>query len=262
MSGRMGLYQCIVLVIILLCTTFPAHADTGPLVAAASSLRSLWPALTRTYTSQTAQSISRVSFGSSGLLSTQILNGAPFEIFLSADLASVKRLPKHFLKESPEVYATGELCLVVPASSPLAETLSLRTLAAALAQNTNVQGLRVAIPNPIHAPYGKAAKAALQSAGIWPLPPGRLLSAENAAQTLQFVKSGAVAAAIVPRALLSTNNKGIVSVALPPDSYQAVEHYVAVLHVAESSAQRFARWLLSDDARQILEESGLRVAVR
>ncbi|MFK7861222.1 MAG: molybdate ABC transporter substrate-binding protein [Granulosicoccus sp.] len=242
------------------CVILPAHASSGPLIAAASSLRSLWPVLAQTYSNDTAHRTPRISFGSSGLLSTQILNGAPFEIFLSADLASIERLPEQSLKSSPRVFAMGELSLVIPKSSPLTGSLSLETLAAALQEQADTGAMRIAIPNPVHAPYGKAAQQALDSAGIWPLEAKRLLTAENAAQTLQFVKTGAVAAAIIPKALVFADNSGIESVDLPADSYRSVEHVVAVLTAAGEPAQAFYHWLLSKEAHEVLEKSGLRVA--
>jgi len=244
------------------CALKPALADQGPLLAAASSLRSLWPALMAAYTHDTGEPSPRASFGSSGLLSTQILNGAPFELFLSADLVSIERLPQHLLAKPPQVYATGELSLVVPSSSPLTEALSLDSLAARLRSQTSGDRLRLAIPNPKHAPYGVAAREVLDHHGIWPLPAERLLIADNAAQTLQFVKSGAVAAAIVPKALVIAHDHGMTHIDLPTTGYQAVKHYIVVFKSANKSAQAFGVWLLGENARQILEDSGLQVATR
>lgn len=253
------IHQCIVLVMVLLCAGVPTRADEGPLVAAASSMRGLWPALVQAYTATTAQMAPRVSFGSSGLLSTQILNGAPFELFLSADVASIERLPQQFLEQAPQVFATGALNLVVPESSPLANSLSMETLATALLDPANQRSLRVAIPNPVHAPYGKAAQKALEKAGIWPLRADQLLTADNAAQTLQFVKNGVVAAAVVPQALVHAHDEGVVMVNVPPGSYAPVEHVIAIFEVAGVPAHAFYQWLLSDGAHRVLTDSGLRV---
>lgn len=241
----------------LLCAQLPAHASEGPLLAAASSLRSLWPILVQSYADQTSELAPRVSFGSSGLLSTQIINGAPFELFLSADLASVDRLSQHVMQQPPQVFATGALSIAVPESSPLSPSLSMDTLADALLNNGNAQTFRLAIPNPVHAPYGIAAREVLENANLWPLPVGQLLSAENAAQTLQFVKNGGVAAAIVPQALVHARKEGLVVVNIPVDSYTPVKHVIAIFQVAGDSAKAFHKWLLGDDARQILEHSGL-----
>jgi molybdate transport system substrate-binding protein len=108
------------------------------------------------YVSDTGNAAPRASFASSGLLSTQILNGAPFEIFLSADRASVERLSGQSLADTLKVYAQGELYLVVPKRSALADDLSLSALAANLSANKATAKMRLAIPNPKHAPYGRA----------------------------------------------------------------------------------------------------------
>ncbi|MFK8082917.1 MAG: molybdate ABC transporter substrate-binding protein [Granulosicoccus sp.] len=258
----MRIQQFIVLVLFVLCANAPVRAESGLVVAAASSLRGLWPALMQSYTDHSGAPAPRVSFGSSGLLSTQILNGAPFHIFLSADLASVKRLPSGMLREAPQIFAHGELSVVVPKSSVLTGSLSNDSLAETILKDAESDGLRIAIPNPIHAPYGKAAREALMFARIWPMAAGQLLSAENASQTMQFVKSGVVAAAVVPTVLLAGQSVGFASVKLPPESYQPIEHVLAILQTAGASADNFAHWLMGEDARNLLEDSGLRVSVQ
>ncbi len=244
-----------IVLVILLAASLPLRAGQAPLLAAASSLRSLWPELVENYTKDTGQKAPRVSFASSGLLSTQIINGAPFELFLSADRQSIERLPAALLTSIPQVYATGELHLVVAANSPLSDTLSLETLATGLQDRENP--LRVAIPNPAHAPYGRAAKAALESAGMWPVAAQQLLAAENAAQTLQFVLSGAVDIAIVPQSLVYAYHEGIVSLALPQATYQPVEHTIVSLKSADADARAFLQWMLGERARTVLEAAGL-----
>ena len=254
---RRGYISFGIVLAILLTANSGVQASQGPLLAAASSLRSLWPELTEQYVKDTGQVAPVASFGSSGLLSTQIINGAPFELFLSADMASITRLPDQNLAEPAQVYALGELQLVVPDNSALAQSLEMAALAKALVASDTEPNLRLAIPNPLHAPYGKAAREALENAGIWPVPALQLLAAENAAQTLQFIKSGAVGAAIVPQALLNGHGDGMASVAVPPDTYTPVMHTIAVLHPATRSAKKFHHWLLSDQSRQVLENAGL-----
>ena len=248
-----------IVLVILIPVSLGVQASQGPLLAAASSLRSVWPDLQAQYVKDTGQAAPVASFGSSGLLSTQIVNGAPFELFLSADMASIVRLPEQKLAAPAQVYAQGELQLVVPRNSPLAQSLTMATLADALVASDAGAGLRLAIPNPLHAPYGKAAREALEFADIWPVPTGQLLAAENAAQTLQFIRSGAVGAAIVPQALVYGHRDGIASVPVPPDTYTPVKHVVAVLNPASGSAKLFYNWLVSNRSRQVLEQSGLQV---
>lgn len=243
----------------LLSVSPSAHASQAPLLAAASSLRTLWPVLTQQFSNDTGQQAPLASFGSSGLLSTQIINGAPFELFLSADMSSITRMPQQILATPAQVYALGALHLVVPENSPLAQSMTMATLADALATATTGTTMRLAIPNPIHAPYGKAAREALETAGIWPIAAGQLLAAENAAQSLQFVKTGAVGAAIVPQALVHSRQDGIVSVPVPSGTYTPVEHVIAVLSSATEPAKLFSNWLLGNQSRRVLENAGLRI---
>lgn len=262
-EGKRKSWQCFawasaanaIVLVMLLSVSLHSRAEQGPVVAAASSLRSVWPDLIASYTKTSENAAPRVSFASSGLLSTQIINGAPFELFLSADRQSIERLPKALLATAPQVYAVGQMHLVVPATSALRNNLSLESVAALL--RTSETPLRIAIPNPAHAPYGRAAKEALSSSGIWPVPAQQLLAAENAAQTLQFVRSGAVDVAIVPQSLVYAYQTGIVSALLPADSYQAVEHTIASMHNASAAAQTFLNWMLSEQALTVLEASGL-----
>ena len=242
---------------ILLCASLSVSAQQGPLLAAASSLRTLWPELTQRYTADTGNVAPRVSFASSGLLSTQILNGAPFEVFLSADIASIERLSAQSWPDSLRIFARGELYLVVSQTSPLADDLSMASLAAQMRAGDATAAMRLAIPNPQHAPYGRASREALRTAGLWPIPADQLLAAENAAQSLQFVKSRAVAAALVPRALLADEPSGLVYTALPAGSYPKVEHAIVLLKAASPEAQEFYDWLLSSNSAQVLRQGRL-----
>jgi len=248
-----------IVLVMLLSVSPSAHAGQAPLLAAASSLRTLWPDLMQQFGNDTGQQAPLASFGSSGLLSTQIINGAPFELFLSADMSSITRLPQQNMAIPAQVFALGALHLVVPENSPLAQSMTMATLADALTTATTGNNMRLAIPNPVHAPYGKAAREALETAGIWPIPAGQLLAAENAAQSLQFVKTGAVGAAIVPQALVHNQQDGIVSVPVPSGTYTPVEHVIAVLSSATEAATLFSSWLLGNQSRKVLENAGLQI---
>lgn len=234
-------------------------APTAPLVAAASSLRTLWPELIEHYVNDTGGIEPRVSFASSGLLSTQIANGAPFEVFLSADLTSIERIPAHRLTQPAHIFALGSLSLVALPNTTLADNLSLTALKEGLHNKSAKSHIRLAIPSPRHAPYGKAAREALTSAGIWPLADGQLLAAENASQTLQFLQSGAVEAAIVPHTLLASKTGKFVITQIPVDLYSLVEHHVAIVDNAGDEAITFTHWILDRQAQAVLKNSGLQV---
>ena len=261
-------YTIIILAISLIASSVSAHASSHTaLVAAASSLRLLWPELIKAYQQDTGQTLPRVSFGSSGLLSTQIINGAPFDLFLSADSENINRLPSKRLVSEPEIFALGGLHLVSLSNKDFVKKLSIDALPELITEHPGKDTLRIAIPNPVHAPYGRAAKAALEYASVWPLPAQQLLMAENASQTLHFLNAGAADIAIVPMALLEhVQNDRLTSVAIPSDSYQLVEHIAVLLKPAtskdaakNSSAEHLQQWLLGDAAKAVLENAGLQV---
>lgn len=234
----------------------PPHSD-APLVALASSFRSVWPVLMERYQREPGRPAPLTSFASSGLLSTQILRGAPFELFLSADQKSVARIMAAGKTQSdPRALAIGRLSLVtllatrtLPAAAP-----TLVSIKEALTQGN---ATKIAIPNPRHAPYGIAAQQALTSAGLWPLPYGTLLNAENASQALQYVLNGAVSVAIVPTTLVTQTVSEIAITPIDPDSYEPVTHHIAVLTPAGDSARELAAWLSTPQALTILTQFGL-----
>jgi molybdate transport system substrate-binding protein len=139
----------------------------------------------------------KLTLGSSGTLYSQIRNGAPFDLFFSADL----RYPQK-LEESGDAvpgslyrYARGRIVLWVPAGSPL--DVAQRGMAALLDPVVK----RIAIANPKHAPYGRAAVAAMTHAGVYDRVKGRLVLGENIAQAAQFVESGAADIGIIALSL-------------------------------------------------------------
>lgn len=242
--------------------TLQARANSSPLVAAASSLRTLWPALIAQYVNDTGNPEPQVSFASSGLLSTQIGHGAPFNVFLSADRTSIERLPAQRIAQQATIYAWGELWLVALQDAKHGHDLTLQAIQSATLETTDNEDFRLAIANPVHAPYGKAAQQVLEFADAWPLPAGQLLAAENASQALQFLLSGAVDMAIVPRVLVqrfltTPSGEKLVTSALPPMSYKRVEHHMVVLTPANTLATGFTQWLQSASARAVLQDAGL-----
>ncbi len=136
-------------------------------------------------------------FGSSGNFYAEIGNQAPFDVFLSADSEYPRRLieAKLAIADSIFVYGVGHIVLWVPNASPLdLPRLQMRALEAASVK-------RVAIANPQHAPYGRAAQAAIKSAGVYDRIASKLVLGENIAQTFQFAQSGAADIGIVALSL-------------------------------------------------------------
>jgi len=135
----------------------------------------------------------RPTYGSSGNLFSQIQNHAPFDVFLSADINYPRRLAESggAVANSIFTYGTGHIVVWVPKSSHLDPGHALGDPAVR----------HIAIANPQHAPYGRAAEAALHSMGIYDAVAGKLVFGENITQTLQFVQSGAADAGIVALSL-------------------------------------------------------------
>lgn len=132
--------------------------------------------------------------GSSGQFAHQIAQGAPADVFFSADEQFVERLARQgaVLPETRTLYAQGRLALVAARGGPrLTE----------LAQLREARVRRVAIANPVHAPYGRTAVEALQRVGVWAAVEPKLVYAENVRQALQYVQSGAVEAGVVALAV-------------------------------------------------------------
>ncbi len=268
-----GKRHSVCVALLLLITVFSVTAlaqSPPPLVALASSFRGPWPELMQAYRTETGQAEPRTSFASSGLLTTQIRHGAPFELYLSADIMTVQQLQILGKTREPGItLARGTLSLVwQDAREPLAsgsdspETSdsgnSAKAGLDALAMKLeSAQAFKLAIPNPRHAPYGIAARQALEKAGLWPLPAGYLLNAENASQTLQFALSGAVDYAIVPDTLALQIPDTLQKMPLEPGSYDPVIHQMVLLNAAGANAQVLFDWLQGETAATILTRFGL-----
>ena len=148
--------------------------------------------LSRKYKNQTGHDVA-LTFGSSGNLTTQIRNGAPFDVFFSADEEYPKQLIAEGLADPNDLYryAVGRLVLWVPNDSPLdLEKLGMRALL-----DTTIK--KIAIANPQHAPYGRAAEAALRHDGIYDQIAAELVLGENVSQAAQFVESGNAQAGLI-----------------------------------------------------------------
>jgi molybdate transport system substrate-binding protein len=154
-------------------------------VAAAADLSSALQEIATNYEKNTGIKI-KLSFGASGALTQQIRNGAPFDIFFSADMDYPRQLieSSDADKDSLYQYAVGKLVMWVPSSSPL--DLDHQGLNVLLDPAVK----KIAIANPQHAPYGRAAVAVIKHAGLYEQVSSRLVMGENIAQAAQFVESG------------------------------------------------------------------------
>jgi molybdate transport system substrate-binding protein len=170
---------------ILLTLLAPVRAAAEEItVAAASDLTFVFPEIGTKFQKETGNSV-KFSFGSSGNFLSQIQNGAPFDMFFSADIGYPKKLEAAGLVEPGTLYeyAVGKLVLWVPTAS----TLDLKQgLAILVGQGVH----KIAIANPEHAPYGRAAVAAMKHASVYDQVSSKLVMGENISQTAQFVQSG------------------------------------------------------------------------
>lgn len=177
-----------------------AHESARPalLVAAASDLRLALPALAAAHARHGGAHI-ETTFGSSGKLFAQIANGAPFDAFFSADASYARGLEAKGLATPGTrfAYGIGRIALWTGKDSGV-------DVARGLAALDDPRVTRIAIANPAHAPYGRAAEAALRHAGAWERAQPRLVLGENVSQAAQFATSGAAQVAFVPLSLLGS----------------------------------------------------------
>jgi molybdate transport system substrate-binding protein len=241
------------LALLLLLSTLTAAQQLT--IAAAADLSSVLPELGAQYKKQTKVDL-KLSFGSSGNLTTQIENGAPFDIFFSADEDYPKQLiDKGFAeKDSSYRYAVGSLVLWVPNSVHLnPDTLGIAMLAATAVN-------KVAIANPQHAPYGRAAEAAIKHFGIYEQIKPKLVLGENVSQAAQFLESGNAQAGLIPlsHALSpAMKDKGQYWV-VPANTYPPLNQAVVILTRSKQkeAARKFLAFLRTPEATSLLRRYG------
>lgn len=158
-----------------------------PVVAAASDLQFALADVAEAFKRKTGQSV-RLTFGSSGNFARQIRQGAPFQLYFSANEDFVKDLARDGLtRNEGELYAIGRIVLMVPKGSPLEADGKLADLKTAMVDG---RLKKFAIANPEHAPYGARAEEALRHAGLWEAIKPKLVYGENVSQTAQFALTG------------------------------------------------------------------------
>lgn len=233
----------------------PATQSPRPRVAAAADLNVALPEIAARFERETGAGLDLV-FGSSGTLARQITDGAPFELFLSADEQFVVRLAASgHTRGDGALYAVGRLVLFAPAGSPFDPATGFDGLARLVARG----GVRrFAIANPAHAPYGRAAEAALRTHGLWTDLQPRLVLGENVAQAAQFATSGNAAGGLIAYSLaLSPNLQRLGTFALVPErDHPPLRQRMALLTRAGPVAQRFYEYLQTPAARAILDRYG------
>ena len=223
-------------------------------IAAAADLQPLLPPLLAQFESQTGIHAD-ASYQSSATLATQIIDGAPFDLFLAADLSFPQRVidTGHAEESSPIQYARGTLVLWTRNDSGIVN-FSLDALRAPSIKT-------IAIANPEHAPYGRAAQAALQHLGLLDAVHAKLVTAENIAQAAQFVDSGNAQAGFISlTSALSPRLKGDGHfIRVPADDYPPILQGAIVIRASAgaAAAHRFLEFLQKPEIQRTLATEGL-----
>ena len=190
------------------------------------------------------------SFGSTGTLTQQIENGLPVDLFAAANIEFIDRLAQKglILPKTKELYARGRITIWTRADSPF-KIERLEDL-------TKAEIHKVAIANPEHAPYGVAAREALQSVGAWAAVEPKLVFGENVRQATQYAETGNVEVALTALSL-SVQSKGR-WVLIPQELHRPLDQALAVLKSTqhEQEARQFAAFINGPSGRPIMRKYG------
>ena len=190
------------------------------------------------------------SFGATGNLAKQIENGAPFDLFLAADVKTIDSLieKNQVVSSTKKIYAQGRLVLYLQNNITINNLMDL----------TKVEFKQIAIANPEIAPYGLAAKQALQNLGIWENIEKKVVYAENVNMALQYAKTENVQAAFVARSLINAQDQYLIvdkSLHFPLDQALAV----VTRSKNKELAEKFALFLTTQKSKTLLEKFGYSV---
>lgn len=227
-------------------------------VAAAADLQFAFQEVAARFEKETGQKV-KLTFGSSGNFFAQLQNGAPFDLFFSADIDYPRKLEASGLAEAGTLYpyATGKIVLWVPNDSKLDVSKGLQVLL-----DPGIH--KIAIANPAHAPYGRAAMAALQREKLYDTLAPRFVLGENISQTATFVVSGSADIGIVALSLAmapSMKEKGRYF-EIPSDEYPPIEQGAVILQSSQhkDTARRFVAFLKSPPMQDLLRSYGFSVS--
>ncbi len=258
--GRLPLAIAPVLLIAgaVACRRAPPSSNAPLHVAAAAELSEAFPEVGTAFEKATGRPVT-FSFGATGLLAKQVEQGAPFDVFAAANLSFVDDAIKAgaCVAETKTIYAEGRIVLWTKADASV--------VPASLADLTRPEIVHIAIANPDHAPYGKAAKQALVKAGVWDAVAKKIVYGENVQQTLQFAQSANAEVAIVALSLATVS--GGHATPIDPALHEPLNQALVVCHGAadsqgrlEPDARRFAAFVASAEGRGIMRRYGFVLA--
>jgi molybdate transport system substrate-binding protein len=241
-----------------LCLCLPSQAGAGEIkVAAASDLTFAFKIVVARFEKQTGNSV-KLTYGSSGNFFSQIRNGAPFDLFFSADVSLPQKLEAAGLTEPGSIYeyARGEIVIWVSNASKL-------DLSKGLAVLLDPSIRKIAIANPLHAPYGAAAVAAMKHAGVYDQVKSKFVQGENISQAAQFVHSGNVEVGIVALSLalspaMKSDGRYVI---IPPEDYPPLIQAAVVLKSSPQKelANQFLKFLKEPETTALMEQYGFSI---
>ncbi|KAA0212477.1 MAG: molybdate ABC transporter substrate-binding protein [Leptolyngbya sp. PLA3] len=223
-------------------------------IAAAASLKPVLPDVVAEYARKHPGARVTVTYGASGNFYAQLSQGAPFDVFLSADMAYPQRLAEAGLVAGdPRVYAAGRLVLWSLRSS------NLNTEWPGVLEGEEVR--RIAIANPRHAPYGRAAEEALRAAGVLDRVQPKLVFGESVEQAATFVRTGSAEVGLLPKSQAVAPpmlDEGVWT-DIPDELYEPILHGAVVMKSAAEAdaAGSFVDFLFGPEARAIFARGGL-----
>jgi molybdate transport system substrate-binding protein len=243
--------------VFVFCMTARLCAAQEITVAAAADLQFVFQDVATRFQKETGKTV-KLIFGSSGNFFAQMQNGAPFDLFFSADIDYPRRLETAGLAEPGTIYpyATGRIVLWVPKESKLDLSRGLQVLL-----DPTIQ--KIAIANPEHAPYGRAAVAALRQENLYDKVYPKFVLGENISQTASFVVSGSADIGILALSLAlapSLKEKGKY-VEIPTEDYPAIKQAAVILKSSpnKDTARQFVAFLKTPEMQGLLRSYGFTV---
>ena len=252
------LYRTVIVGAVIVAPLFALRASAvtiPPTIAAASNLRFGLEEIARIFHRDTGVKV-RLSFGSSGNFARQIRQGAPFELYMSADEVYVLDLARdEFTIGEGVLYAIGRIAIFAPTGSPLQVDAIMQGLRVMI---KNGRLKHFAIANPEHAPYGRAAREVLVHAGLWEKILPRLVFGENISQAAQFVLSGSTQGGLLAYSLVRSppcSGRGEAAL-VPAKWHRPLRQRMALLKGAGQVARHFYHFIQQPPARAILRRYG------
>lgn len=256
-----GLYRFCCLVTILVGMLLQQASAQEPVrLAVAANFKSTLEQIVQAWQQEKSnqnQAVISISSASTGTLFNQIKRGAPFDIFLSADERHPLLLEAHFPDNASEIYAIGRLVYWFPLQPAIfAKNAQIMTIDRLKTLITHKSNIKVAMANPLFAPYGKKAKSVMQKAALYPDVAERLILGNNVAQVFQFVFTGAASSGFV--ALSQVQQQKIDAeqwFELPLSEHDSLRQRMLLLRHSVAAKQVY-QFLKSPKARHIIAQNG------